>query len=453
MRGGWAVLLLAMAGVLLASGPVVRASPQEELPRVHPAPPAGTLPTIAPVRRGFAVKVVEPADGAITFGPTRLRAEVKSEVADQVLDVTFWVGDELVFVDPEAPYQTVYDFGSESRSVVVRAVARHAAGFSVEDAIVTRQLHLNYVVEVRRVRLSLTVTDDDGRPVTGLTQEAFHITEDGEPQTIVEFGTETRPLRIALLVDTSGSMRGRLTQVQLAAAEFLDVLRPEDRAMVIDFDDSVLLLQPLSNAREELRDALMSTFTGGGTAMYDAVHATLRRLAPETERKAIVLLSDGGDTDSVMDRKQAIEAARASDVLLYGIGVGGGSDRSALKSLSAETGGRAYFVGKADELGEVYDRIAEELRSQYIVTYSSSNPVYDGAWRKVSVTASGPGHLQVRTRKGYYAVRAPERPLDAPFPTAAAPVEPSTSAPAATASPAAGSPNPAPPVPPDSSPG
>lgn len=429
---------------------------QQELPPVRGGTTAST-----PARRGFTVKVVEPMDGAIAFGPTRLLAAVNTDDPDQVLEVTFWVGDDLVFVDKEAPYQTVYDFGSEARSVVVRAIATHVAGFTVEDAVVTRQLRLDYFVEVRRVRLSLAVTDAKGTPVQGLDASDFEVYEDGKRQSILDFDVETRPLRIALVVDTSGSMRGRLTQVQLAAADFLDVLRPEDRAMVIDFDDQVMLLQPLTDVRSDLRDALMSTFARGGTAMYDAVHATLRRLAPERERKAIVMLSDGGDTASVFSRDKAVEAARTSDVLIYTIGVGGGTDRSALKALSVETGGRAYFVSKADELGPVYEQIAAELRNQYIVTYSSSNPDYNGKWRRIEVRHTGSGNLKVRTRKGYYALQHLDLPLDAPPPTAPASdsleapaetLEPATTAAVAAAPRAAGSPTPAPPDAPENPP-
>jgi hypothetical protein len=161
-----------------------------------------------------------------------------------------------------------------------------------------------------------------------------------------------------------------------------------------------------------LRDVIMSTYARGGTALYDAVHATLRRLAPERERKAIVLLSDGGDTASVMDKDLAMQATRTSDVLIYAIGISG-ADNSVLKSLSKEAGGRAFFVSSADELAETYQQIADELRQQYVLTYASSNPEYDGKWRKLDVDYVGKGSFKVRARRGYYAVRGNYRPLDA----------------------------------------
>lgn len=394
---------LAAAPAALAQSPVPRRSPN--------ATRAVTAPQAA--RRGFEIKIIEPADGAIIMGPSRISVRVKADDTARIARVTFYVDDQVVFVDTEAPYQTLYDFGSTPRRTVVKAVATHTAGYSVETSVVTRELKLSYSVEVRRVVLTVTVTGPDGMPVTGLSRENFRVFEDGTAQEILEFDVEERPLRLALVLDTSGSMRGQLTQVQLAAAGFLDVLLPEDRAMVVDFDDQVMLLQDLTGDRTALRDALMSTFARGGTAMYDAIHATLRRLAPQKERKAIVLLSDGGDTASVMDKDNTLQATRASDVLIYAIGIGG-ADHSVLKSISREAGGRAYFVGSADELAGVYQKIADELRHQYIMAYASTNPEYDGKWRKLQVEFRGKGDYKVRFRRGYYAVRSRPRPLDQP---------------------------------------
>jgi len=385
-----------LAAVLFLAGPA--------------APFAQTTPPSA--RRGFIVEIIEPLDDAIVMGSARIAAQVKTRSPGEVLEVTFYVDDEKLFVDREAPYQTVHDFGPDPRSVVIRAVATHVAGYSVEDIVITRRLKLSYVVEVRRVVLTLTVVDGNGTPVAGLTREDFRVHEDGKKQEIMEFAVEQRPLRIALILDTSGSMRQELPQVQLAAAGFLDVLLPPDRAMVVDFDDQVMLLQDLTDTREDLKDALMSTFARGGTAMYDAIHATLRRLAKQDERKAVVLLSDGGDTASVLDKDRALEATRTGDVLIYAIGLGN-ADRSVLRTVARESGGRAFFADKAEELAGIYQRIAEELRNQYVITYSSTRPEYDGKWREVKVTYTGSGDYTVRTRPGYYAVRTPLRPLEA----------------------------------------
>jgi hypothetical protein len=220
-RRSLATSLLALG---LAAGAISLARAQTESPREAPS----TAPARAPAaRRGFTVKLLEPVDGAIAMGPTRIAAEVGAEEPGSVTEVTFYVGDKKIFVDREAPYQTVHDFGSEPKSVVVRAVASHRAGFSVEASIVTRQLRLSYVVEVRRVRLVLSVIDGGGTPITGLGRESFKVYENGAAQEILDFATEDRPLRIALVQDTSRSMRKELPHVKMAAASFRDVLRTE----------------------------------------------------------------------------------------------------------------------------------------------------------------------------------------------------------------------------------
>ncbi|MFQ5767897.1 MAG: VWA domain-containing protein, partial [Acidobacteriota bacterium] len=365
-------------------------------------------------RRGFQVEILEPSDNAIVTGPTRIAARVKADDAAQVLSVTFYVGDQKLFIDQEAPYQTVHDFGPQPRSVVIRVVATHQAGFSVEQSIVTRALKISYSLEVRRVRLTLTAVNSRGQPVTDLKRDDLRLREDGVEQEIIDLSPAHRPLRIALVVDTSGSMRRALPEVQFAASAFVDLLRPDDRAMVIDFDDQVLLLQDLTASREDLRSALMSTYARGGTALYDAIHATLRRLSGQRERKAIVLLSDGGDTSSVLDQDRAEVAARSSDVIIYAIGIGSSADHAVLKSLSRTTGGRALFAEKAADLSEMYQKIAAELRSQYVLTYASSHSVYDGKWRKIDLDYTGPGKVKMRTRRGYYAVHHAISPLEQP---------------------------------------
>ena len=344
-------IMSAVSIILAALAPSLAAA-QSQVPRRSPD---ATRSTAAPqaARQGFEIELTEPKDGAIIQGLSRISATVKADDTSRIKEVAFYVDDQMIFVDREAPYQTQYDFGPQPKKVVVRAVATHTAGFTVEHAVVTRELQLSYSVEVRRVMLTVTVTGDNGVPVTGLRLTDFEVKEDGKKQQILEFSVEERPLRLALVLDTSGSMREKLIEVQMAAAGFLDVMLPADKAMVVDFDDQVMLLQDLTDDRESLRDVLMSTYARGGTALYDAVHATLRRLAPERERKAIVLLSDGGDTASVMDKGLAMQATRSNDVLIYAIGISG-ADHSVLKSLAKEAGGRTFFVDSAKELAETY---------------------------------------------------------------------------------------------------
>lgn len=366
----------------------------------------GTLPAAAQdaaQRRGFSIRITAPAADEFVAGRTTISAEVKAERPADVERVEFLVSDKIVFVDREAPYACVFDFGEESRAWVIRAVAYHAEGFSVSSVVVTRKITISAFEEVNRVLLWVTVTDKSDRLVSDLRQEDFQVFEDGTPQSIREFTLEERPITMAIVLDSSGSMRDQLGEVHEAAASFVETLRPVDRAMVIDFDDKVFLLQELTSDQTELKGAVTSTEALGSTALYDALHAAFRRFRGIEGRKAIVLLSDGDDSSSQFSYERVLEEAKAGNVLIYAIGLGD-VRRSVLKEFAETTGGRAYFVSKATELKETYQRIAEELRLQYYIAYATSNKAWNGRFVKLEVKGRN-SDWTVRARKGYFAVR------------------------------------------------
>jgi Ca-activated chloride channel homolog len=354
-------------------------------------------------RRGFSIRITAPAADEFVAGRTTITAEVKAERAADVDRVEFLVNDKVVFVDREAPYACVYDFGEESKAWVIRALAYHVEGFSVSSVVVTRKITISAFEEVNRVLLWITVTDKADRLVSALKQEDFQVLEDGAPQEIREFTLEERPITMAIVLDSSGSMRDQLRDVHEAAASFVETLRPVDRAMVIDFDDKVFLLQDLTSDQVQLKEAVMSTEALGSTALYDALHAAFRRFQGIEGRKAIVLLSDGDDSSSQFGYERILEEAKAGNVLIYCIGLGD-VRKSILKEFAETTGGRAYFVSKATELKEVYQRIAEELRLQYYIAYATSNKVWNGRFIKLEVKGRHPDWT-VRARRGYFAVR------------------------------------------------
>jgi len=355
-------------------------------------------------RRGFSIKITAPAADEFVAGRTTITAEVKSERPGDVERVEFLVNDKVVFVDREAPYACVFDFGEESRAWVIRAVAYHAEGFSVSSVVVTRKITISAFEEVNRVLLWVTVTDRSDRLVSQLKREDFKVFEDGVPQEIREFTLEERPITMAIVLDSSGSMRDQMNDVHEAAAAFVETLRPVDRAMVIDFDDKVFLLQDLTSGQGELKAAVTSTEALGSTALYDALHAAFRKFRGIEGRKALVLLSDGEDSSSQFGYDRVLEEAKAGNVLIYSIGLGDQVRRSVLKEFSETTGGRAYFVDKASELKETYQRIAEELRLQYYIAYATNNKAWDGRFIKLEVKGRDPDWT-VRARKGYFAVR------------------------------------------------
>jgi Ca-activated chloride channel family protein len=194
-----------------------------------------------------------------------------------------------------------------------------------------------------------------------------------------------------------------MPEVHQAAAAFVESLRPQDKALVIDFDDKVYLLEDLTSDQALLKVAVTSTEALSSTAVYDALHAAFRKLRGIEGRKAIVLLSDGDDTSSQFAYERILEEAKAQSVLLYAIGLGD-VRKSVLKDFSETTGGRAFFVAKASQLAEVYSKIAEELRRQYYLSYATTNTVWNGRFIKLEVKSKNKD-WSVRSRRGYFAVR------------------------------------------------
>lgn len=362
-------------------------------------------------RRGFSIRIVEPVNQEVVFGKTRIVAEVEVPSPDDLDRVEFLIGDEVVFVDREPPWECYHTFTDEKRSYIVRAIAYHREGLTVEDAVITRKMTFGSFEEVNRVILWISVTDRDGEFVTDLDKDRFTLLENGEPQRILELVREQRPITMAILLDSSGSMREELDEVHRAAESFVDTLRDDDRAMVIDFDDKVFLIQPLTSDREALKSSVTSTVAIGGTSLYDAIHATYRKLRDLDGRKAIIVLSDGEDSSSRFAFDRVLREAKASNTLIYTIGLGSGlgpGGRSVLRDFAEFTGGQAYFVRRAEDLADVYQRIAEELRNQFYLTYSTSVDSWDGRWIKLDVSTDVPGR-DVRARRGFFAVRTADR--------------------------------------------
>jgi Ca-activated chloride channel family protein len=267
------------------------------------------------------------------------------------------------------------------------------------------------------VLLNVTVTDGAKRYVTDLDIADFTVLEEGRPQTITFFRKADVRMALALLIDSSASMDEALPIAQEAAAGFVRQLGPADVATVIDFDSRVQILAPFTDDKTALGDAIRNTVAAGSTSMYNALYIALRELAKirlndEQEvprRRAIVLLSDGEDTSSLVSFEEVLDVALRSDSVIYAIGLG--IDASAVRRaadpsfvltrLAQQTGGRAFFPGFAKDLAGVYADIRNELSSQYLLAYVSSND-RTGRWRNVNVRVNRPG-LAVRTKQGYFA--------------------------------------------------
>jgi Ca-activated chloride channel family protein len=359
-------------------------------------------------RRGFSVTIVEPASEGLVGGETDVVAEVRAPDPADVERVEFFVNDELVFVDAEPPYRLRYDFGTSAEVYVIRVEAHHRVGVSVSDFVVTRGLGPTYFVDVQRIVMDVSVRDDDKRLVPGLSAEAFSVEENGRPARIVEVSPEERPIHVGILIDSSGSMVERIEAAQLGACGFVETLRDEDAGFVVDFDEAVYLIQTTTSDRDRLCRSLRSTEAVGGTALYDAIHASYRVLEDSAfERRALVVLTDGTDTESSLSFEEIRAEARRTEVTIYAIGlaVGMTGAKKELNDLTGDTGGRAFFVKKADELAETYRQIGEELRSLYQVVYASDHEWEEGRFVEVDVEVRDEDgrKLDARHRRGYYA--------------------------------------------------
>jgi Ca-activated chloride channel homolog len=269
------------------------------------------------------------------------------------------------------------------------------------------------------VNLHVTVTDGRNHYITDLKEADFSIFEDGVKQELTLFNHEDLPISLSLMLDMSASMDEKLTQAQQAAIRFIKTLRPQDVASVVAFNDRINVLSDFTADQSELEKAVMRTEASGPTALHNALYVTLKELgkqkkAGELRRRALVLLSDGEDTASLVQDEQVMELARKLEIAIYAISLRPNrvQDRNRLSFsqaahlltvLSRDTGGQVYFPNSLSELDAVYDQIAQELRTQYNLGYVSSNRRRDGKWRRIVVRTRE--ELQVRHKIGYYAPR------------------------------------------------
>ena len=267
------------------------------------------------------------------------------------------------------------------------------------------------------VLLTITVHDSANRLVAGLDQEDFEIYEDGVKQESSNFSRQAQPIALSIVIDTSTSMEPKLPIAQEAAIGVIKRLGPKDSAQIIDFDSQAKILQMFTTDRLALEDAIRRTDAGGSTSLYNAIYTSLGQLkqireatGPDLRRQAIVLLSDGEDTSSIVQYDDVLEEAKRSEVVVYAIGIvdkdagkNGGWNQAnfVLTSLSRETGGRAYTVVDIKQLPQVYSQIADELANQYTLAYVSKNTKRDGAWRKINVQIAR-GGMTARTKAGYF---------------------------------------------------
>ena len=304
---------------------------------------------------------------------------------------------------------TVGAFSQENVSITPRPKPSEAAAV---------QPRANIRVDTNVVLIPVTVTDPLNRFVTGLEQDSFKLFEDKVEQKLVSFGSEDAPLTIGIVFDTSGSMGPKLEKSRIAVAEFFKTANPEDEAFLVEFNDRPELVTPLTHNLEEIQNRLTFTQSKGRTALLDGIYLALHTMKKaHNPRKALIVISDGGDNSSRYTESEIKNLVKEADVQIYSIGIYemmGSRGRTSeelsgpglLTDISEPTGGRHFIVENLNELPDIAAKIGIELRNQYVLGYSPGNQVRDGKYRKVSVKLVQPRGLpplHAFWRTGYYA--------------------------------------------------
>ena len=269
--------------------------------------------------------------------------------------------------------------------------------------------------DVKLVLVPVSVTDPMQRFVTGLSQDNFEVFEDKKPQTIRNFSSEDVPISVGIILDTSGSMTDKMDRVRDAVNQFCDAANPQDEFFLISFADAPHVAVDFTTSAEDIKKELVFTRPKGRTSLLDALHLGLAKMKnARYGKKALLILSDGGDNHSRYGEREIRSLSKESDVMIYSIGT---FDRyvptleeargpSLLTDLAEPTGGQAFTLDNANEMPNVARHIGLELRTQYVLAYRPQGQGHDGKWRKIRVKLKLPRRftfLQAHARTGYYA--------------------------------------------------
>lgn len=269
--------------------------------------------------------------------------------------------------------------------------------------------------DTRIVVCPTTVVDKAGHLVTDLPKSAFTVYENKVQQQFT-IKREDVPVSLGLIIDNSGSMRDKRKKVEAAAEDLVKASNKDDEEFVVNFNDTPYLDLPhekeFTNDIEELREALARIDARGGTAMRDALNVSIVHLKEKAHRdkKVLVVITDGVDNSSIISLEALVKEAQQSGVLIYAIGLLSEEDhrdatraKRELQTLTEATGGAPFFPKDLTEVDHIADEVARDIRNQYTIAYSPSNPALDGSFREIKITVNAPGHPTVRTRSGYYA--------------------------------------------------
>jgi len=270
-------------------------------------------------------------------------------------------------------------------------------------------------VDVNLVLVPVTVTDDWNRIVTGLEKQNFSISEGNELQEVKSFSNEDAPLSVGIVFDMSGSMSDKIARAKDAVLEFCKTANPQDEFFLVTFSDRPEIIADFTRQVEDVQGPLVYTVPKGRTALLDAIYMALNKMkGAHNTKKALLIISDGGDNHSRYTENEIRSMVKEADVQIYSIGIFSpnpampeeAAGPGMLTDISEVTGGRMFTLNNVNELADVATKIGIELRNQYVIGYRPSNKTRDGRWRKIKVKLTPPQglpHLNVFARAGYYA--------------------------------------------------
>ena len=337
-----------------------------------------------------------------------VKVSVQSVAGATAKKVELWLDDRKVAEWTAPPYRATVPAAEAAKATLMRASAFDLEGKEYSDFRMLRgDNRLVASVEVNLVELNVSVFDEAGRFVKGLSRGDFTVLEDGEKRELSAFEfAESLPMALGLVIDGSGSMDKSMPLVKQAATEFVtNLIGEKDKGFVIEFRERPSLLAPMTSRRTDLIRAIGETRAGGATAFHDSIVLGLYQFRPLAGKKALVVLTDGKDNHSSTDWPTLKRYARTAGVPIYFIGLDLGMFdmglKSRLKELAEDTGGETFFIGKAAELPDIYRKIETEVRSQYFLSYLNESKKKDDVYRLVEVRMGKPG-LRAKTIRGYF---------------------------------------------------
>jgi len=381
------------------------------------------------------VRFLTPRRFAAAVGPSTATLEVVPPEGATIVSVELFVNHVLAGTTSSPPWMFSWAAGDGTMEHILEAVAKFSDGTEARASVTSGRRIVIESVDLTPVNVYAIARGVKGVYVGDLGPNDVHLYENGRPQALERVSAERRRVRIAIALDTSLSMEGEKLKSAIASAvAFLGVLQPGDEAFVVGFSDKVSILQAPTFDRRALESAIRSVSANGGSSLYDAIHASSEQLAAFDGRRVLLLLADGRDEDasgrrvgSVHTLEQARELALRNDVMVFAIGLGKylahdvaalGENPAAralewdigrhqplatiISSLAATSGGVAVFAPGADQLRRSFEQVAEDLRHQYRLTYSSTDKRHDGSWREIKVVVDRPG-VSMTSRTGYFA--------------------------------------------------